>query len=350
MDHDAALLAAAERTLEWAAATGAAALSEIGRGPGRDGWLDDIVVTGADFACRVRRARADSPPISSDRAARASVARPPPCSIRLGNGSTHSHAAIHASADVYFALTYDGRTVCTLRRGGRRGARASTATSAATRASAPRSATAGLRAVDTFVARGYRVASRTSDWRIGGCGGVPARAARGLARAALEIAPERRARSKLRHYVAHVDAGSSTLVVGHLDVIESARQHRALDDSVQLARLRRARHRSRVSRNRKHVAHREYAMRDAGTRRSGRAGSVSPGRPLPSRAARSRSGADRATGLTSSTPSRRRLRRTPRDRRARAPREAPRDRAGLRAPAARRHPPHHAMRCTASSP
>ena len=190
VDHDAALLAAAERTLlEWAAATGAAALAESpARGPGRDGWLDDIVVTGADFACRVRRARAD---LAADlerielpeRALVTSSALLDLVSAEWLDALARRCDA--TSADVYFALTYDGRTVCTpadeedvevleLFNRHQRGDKGFGA------ALGP---TAGLRAVDTFVARGYRVASRTSDWRIGpGAARVPARAARGLAR------------------------------------------------------------------------------------------------------------------------------------------------------------------------
>lgn len=146
VDHDAALLAAAERTLlEWAAATGAAALAESpARGPGRDGWLDDIVVTGADFACRVRRARAD---LAADlerielpeRALVTSSALLDLVSAEWLDALARRCDA--TSADVYFALTYDGRTVCTppTRRTSRCSS-SSTATSAATRASAPRSA------------------------------------------------------------------------------------------------------------------------------------------------------------------------------------------------------------------
>jgi hypothetical protein len=229
VDHDAALLAAAERTLlEWAAATGAAALAESpARGPGRDGWLDDIVVTGADFACRVRRARAD---LAADlerielpeRALVTSSALLDLVSAEWLDALARRCDA--TSADVYFALTYDGRTVCTppdeedvevleLFNRHQRGDKGF---------GAALGSTAGLRAVDAFVARGYRVASRTSDWRIGpGAAAFQRELLAGWLAAALEIAPERRAALEAWHRrrVAHVDAGSSTLVVGHLDVI-----------------------------------------------------------------------------------------------------------------------------------
>jgi hypothetical protein len=72
------------------------------------------------------------------------------------------------------------------------------------------------------VARGYRVASRTSDWHIGpGAAPMQRELLAGWLGAALEIAPERRATLEAWHRrrVAHVDAGVSTLVVGHVDLI-----------------------------------------------------------------------------------------------------------------------------------
>lgn len=229
VDHDHALLAAAERAIhDWASRIGATAYAESpAGGPGRDGWLDDIVLTGAGFAWRVRRARAD---LVADlerielpeRALVTSTAL-------LDLVSTEWLDALArrcdtASADVYFSLTYDGRTVCTpaddvdaevlelfnRHQLGDKGFGA---------ALGP---TAGLRAVDTFVARGYRVASRTSDWRIGpGAAPFQRELLSGWLGAALEIAPERRGALEAWHRrrVAHVDAGASTLVVGHLDMI-----------------------------------------------------------------------------------------------------------------------------------
>jgi len=185
------------------------------------------VVTGAGFACRARRARADlvADLERIELPERALVTS----SALLDLVSTNWLDAlvgrcVGASADVYFSLIYDGRTVCTpaddadaevlelfnRHQGGDKGFGA---------ALGP---TAGLRAVDAFVARGYRVASRTSDWRIGPSAAPFQRELlSGWLGAALEIAPQRRAALDAWHRrrVAHVDAGASTLVVGHLDMI-----------------------------------------------------------------------------------------------------------------------------------
>ena len=229
VDHDTALLVAAETAIrDWASQVGAAALAESpAHGPGRDGWLDDIVVTGDGFACRARRARADLA-ADLDRIElpeRALVTSSALLDLVSAEWLRALVSRCHrASADVYFSLTYDGRTVCTpvdetdaevlelfnRHQGGDKGFGP---------ALGP---TAGLRAVDSFVARGYRVASRTSDWRIG-----PAAAAfqrellLGWLGAALEIAPQRRETLEAWHRrrVAHVDAGVSTLVVGHVDLL-----------------------------------------------------------------------------------------------------------------------------------
>ena len=229
VDHDPALLAAAETAiLDWASRTGAAAVAESpAHGPGRDGWLDDIVVTGDGFACRVSRARAD---LTSDLATidlpeRALVT----ASALLDLVSADWLGALVrrcdlAAADVYFALIYDGRTVCT----------PADETDAEVLELFNRhqlgdkgfgpalGPAAGLRAVDSFVARGYRVASRTSDWHIGpSAASLQRELLGGWLGAALEIAPERRATLEAWHRrrVAHVDAGVSTLVVGHVDLI-----------------------------------------------------------------------------------------------------------------------------------
>ncbi|HUO68262.1 MAG TPA: class I SAM-dependent methyltransferase, partial [Gammaproteobacteria bacterium] len=174
VDHDPALLAAAERSiLEWASQTGAAALAQSpAHGPGRDGWLDDIVVTGDGFACRARRTRVELA-VDLDRIELPERALVTSSALLDLVSAEWLHALVsrchRASADVYFSLTYDGRTVCTpadetdaevlelfnRHQGGDKGFGP---------ALGP---TAGLRAVDSFVARGYRVASRTSDWRIG---------------------------------------------------------------------------------------------------------------------------------------------------------------------------------------
>jgi hypothetical protein len=81
---------------------------------------------------------------------------------------------------------------------------------------------AGLRAVDAFVARGYRVASRTSDWHIGPSAAPMQREIlAGWLGAAVEIAPARQSTLEAWHRrrVAHLDAGVSTLVVGHVDLL-----------------------------------------------------------------------------------------------------------------------------------
>src|SRR5262249_30594630 len=117
VDHDPALLAAAESAIhDWALRTGADAHAATSAGAGSGESLDDIVVTAADFVCRGHRTRADLPAdlerielperalvtssalldLVSDEWLRALVRR--------------CHAA---SADVYFSLTYDGRTACT---------------------------------------------------------------------------------------------------------------------------------------------------------------------------------------------------------------------------------------------
>ena len=214
VDHDAALLAAAENALlAWAKAHGANSV----RGPADDGSLGEIVVAAADFTCRVRRARAD---LAADleqiqlpeRAVVTSSALLDLVSAEWLDALVRR--CVGASADVYFSLIYDGRTVCTpaddadaevleLFNRHQRGDKGFGA------ALGP---TAGLRAVDAFVARGYRVASRTSDWRIGPeCGAVPARAARRLARAQRSKSRRNAAPRSTRGYrrrVARVDAGA----------------------------------------------------------------------------------------------------------------------------------------------
>ena len=228
VDHDPALLAAAEAAIhEWALRTGADSHSVSSvRGPGRDESLDDIVVTGADFACRVHRTRADLAELERialpERALVTSSALLDLVSPEwLRALVRRCHAA---SADVYFSLTYDGRTVCTpaddadaevleLFNRHQRGDKGFGP------ALGP---TAGLRAVDSFVARGYRVASRTSDWHVGPTAASFQRELlAGWLGAALEIAPDRRTTLEAWHRrrAAHVDAGVSTLVVGHMDLV-----------------------------------------------------------------------------------------------------------------------------------
>jgi hypothetical protein len=228
VDHDPALLAAAETAIhDWALRTGADAHAESpARGPGGGQWLDDVVVTGADFVCRVQRTRADLADLERiELPARALVTSSALLDLVSADWLRTLVRRCHAAAaDVYFSLTYDGRTVCTpadeadaevlelfnRHQGGDKGFGP---------ALGP---TAGLRAVDSFVARGYRVASRTSDWRIGpDAASFQRELLAGWLGAAIEIAPERRATIEEWHRrrLAHVDAGASTLVVGHMDVI-----------------------------------------------------------------------------------------------------------------------------------
>ena len=229
VDQDPALLRAAATAVHaWAAEIGATTREESpASGPGRDGWVDDIVVTGAGFSCRVRRARADLA-TDLDRIELPGHALVT-ASALLDLVSADWLAALvrrcHAArADVYFALMYDGRTVCTpaddtdlevlelfnRHQLGDKGFGP---------ALGP---TAGLRAVDSFIARGYRVASRTSDWHIGpGAASLQRELLGGWLRAALEIAPARRETLEAWHRrrLAHVNAGVSTLVVGHVDLL-----------------------------------------------------------------------------------------------------------------------------------
>ena len=229
IDHDPALLAAAETAIhDWALRTGADAhAASSARGAGVGESLDDIVVTGVEFVCRVHRTRIDLA-ADLDRIElpqRALVTSSALLDLVSAEWLRALVSRCHrASADVYFSLTYDGRTVCTpaddtdaevlelfnRHQGGDKGFGP---------ALGP---TAGLRAVDSFVARGYRVASRTSDWRIGPDAAPFQRdLLAGWLGAALEIAPERRATLEAWHRrrLAHVDAGVSTLVVGHVDLL-----------------------------------------------------------------------------------------------------------------------------------
>ena len=228
IDHDPALLAAAETAIrDWASQIGAEAhAASSARGPSGGESLDDIVVTGADFACRVHRTRTDLADLERielpERALVTSSALLDLVSAEwLRSLVRRCHAA---SADVYFSLTYDGRTVCTpaddadaevlelfnRHQRGDKGFGPALGPSA------------GLRAVDSFVARGYRVASRTSDWHIGpSAASFQRQILNGWLGAALEIAPERRASldAWYRRRIAYVDLGVSTLVVGHMDLV-----------------------------------------------------------------------------------------------------------------------------------
>jgi hypothetical protein len=228
VDHDPALLAAAETAIrDWASRTGAeahAASSVRGSGVGES--LGDIVVTGADFACRVHRTRADLADLERiELPERALVTSSALLDLVSADWLDALVRRCHrASADVYFSLTYDGRAVCTpaddtdaevlelfnKHQCGDKGFGPALGS------------TAGLRTVDAFVARGYRVASRTSDWHIGpSAASFQRELLAGWLGAALEMAPQRSAALEAWHRqrVAYVDLGVSTLVVGHMDMV-----------------------------------------------------------------------------------------------------------------------------------
>jgi hypothetical protein len=231
IDHDPALLAAAASAIrDWTAAHGAKLRSEsTTRGHGDESLVHgtELIVTGAGFECRVRRRCAD---LAADleridlpeRGLVTSSALLDLVSAEwLDALARRCHAA---SADVYFALTYDGRTACAPGDSGdaevlelfNRHQRGDKGFGAAL------GPTAVARAQDAFAALGYRVTTCASDWRIGpGAASFQRELLAGWLAAAVEIAPRRRAALGAWHRrrVAHVDAGVSTLVVGHVDLI-----------------------------------------------------------------------------------------------------------------------------------
>ena len=225
VDHDDSLLAAAERSLrDWASVRGAELRADAGsRGAGPAA----LVVRGADFSCRVRRTRLD---LASDlarvelpvRALVTSSALLDLVSARWLEALAHRCRA--AAADVYFALTYDGRTLCApaesddaevleLFNRHQRGDKGFGP------ALGP---TAAQRAPEIFAALGYRVTTEASDWRIAPRDAAFQRALlSGWLDAALEIAPRRADALRAWHArrVAHVDAGRSSLTIGHVDLV-----------------------------------------------------------------------------------------------------------------------------------
>jgi hypothetical protein len=225
VDRDDALLAAAEPAVRgWAVGVGAALAVDA---EPCDSARSELVVRAADFSCRVRRTRLD---LASE------LAR-----LELPSGALVTSSALldlvsapwlaalayrcrTAAADVYFALTYDGRTLCTpaepedaevlelfnRHQGGDKGFGP---------ALGP---TAAQRAAEIFASLGYRVTTRASDWR------VPARDApfqrallAGWLDAAVEFAPQRAAALRAWHArrLAHVAALRSELIVGHVDLV-----------------------------------------------------------------------------------------------------------------------------------
>jgi hypothetical protein len=222
VDHDAALLAAAVATTrDWASARGALVTESGGA----------LLVRNANDEWQIRCEQRD-------------LAGPPSASsldLELPSGGLVTAAALldlvgeewlnaliarcrAARAAVCFALTYDGRTVCTPAEPEdaevltlfNRHQRLDKGLGPALGPDAARVAEAQLRA------RGYRVAARPSDWVIDPAHGTLQRALLdGWLGAALEIAPERRTALAdwHRRRAAHVALGRSTLRVGHVDLI-----------------------------------------------------------------------------------------------------------------------------------
>ena len=217
LDHDESLLAAAARALgDWAASRGAELRID---GEPRDAGRAQLVVRGADFSCRVRRARVD---LASElarielplRALVTSSALLDLVSARWLEALAHRCRA--AAADVYFALTYDGRTVCTPAEPEDSEVldllnRHQTGDKGFGPALGP---TAAQHAAEVFASLGYGVTVHASDWSI------PARDAP-LQRALLAGWPERAAALRAWHArrLAHVDALRSQIAVGHVDFV-----------------------------------------------------------------------------------------------------------------------------------
>jgi len=136
------------------------------------------------------------------------------------------HRCRAAAADAYFALTYDGRTLCApaemedaevleLFNRHQRGDKGFGFGPAL-------GPTAAQRAPEIFASLGYRVTTRASDWRIAPHDAAFQRALlTGWLDAALEIAPQRAdaLHAWLARRLAHVEAGRSALTVGHVDLV-----------------------------------------------------------------------------------------------------------------------------------
>jgi hypothetical protein len=225
VDHDGALLAAAEPALRgWAAGSGAELRVDV---ESRDAAGARLVVGGAGFSCRVRRTRLD---LAADLAR---IELPSRClvtsSALLDLVSDRwlealAHRCRAAAADAYFALTYDGRALCApaetedaevleLFNRHQRGDKGFGA------ALGP---TAAQRAPEIFASLGYRVTTHASDWRIAPRDAAFQRALlTGWLDAALEVAPQRAdaLHAWLARRLAHVEAGRSALTVGHIDLV-----------------------------------------------------------------------------------------------------------------------------------
>ena len=129
-----------------------------------------------------------------------------------------------AAAPVLFALNYDGRTTCAPAEPEdaevlelfNRHQRTDKSFGPAL------GPTAAASAESAFARHGYRVTARASDWRIPASAAAMQRAlVDGWLGAALELAPARRAALTdwHRRRRAHIDAGRSSIVVGHADLL-----------------------------------------------------------------------------------------------------------------------------------
>lgn len=218
VDDDAAVLDAAfAATSAWADARGLDA-TLLG---------SELRVHGAGIDCRVRRARLDlAHGLASLDVPRGALVTSSALLDLVSAEWLDALAArcAAAAAPVLFALNYDGRTTCApvepedaeVLELFNRHQRTDKSFGPAL------GPTASASAETVFARHGYRVTARPSDWRI------PARAAAmqralvdGWLGAALELAPERHAALKDWHgrRRAHIDAGRSSIVVGHADLL-----------------------------------------------------------------------------------------------------------------------------------
>jgi hypothetical protein len=217
VDHDAALLAAAEgRTRAWAAERGATCEA---RG-------DALLVRQRDLELAVVTERRDLRSLA-DLALPEDGLVTAAALLDLVSAAWLEALAERCStarATICFALTYDGRTVCTppdpedssalalfnAHQRGDKGFGAALGPDAARTAAA------------TFARRGYETASAASDWRIDAASMAMQHALLdGWLAAATEIAPARRAELERWHSrrASHAAAERSTLTVGHVDLV-----------------------------------------------------------------------------------------------------------------------------------
>jgi hypothetical protein len=230
VDRDAALLTAVEPELDrWAKECGVELETRGADAGASGGAFAELCARGATFECRVRRARLD---LAAD-LARLEI----PASALVTSSALLdlvsdewlrelARRCLAAAADVCFALSYDGRSLCDpsepedaevleLFNHHQRGDKGF---GPALGPAAPR------RAADALESLGYGVTARRSDWRLApGARDIQKTLIGGWLEACLELAPHRRAALEAWHRrrIAHVDAGRSTLLVGHVDIVGS---------------------------------------------------------------------------------------------------------------------------------